>query len=80
MHGARLSTVCWRTPARPGGPGRRQYRRAMAKLFAPMSAVAARNPFATSRVGAPVDGILTVDADNRMICDPYHGSWSPATR
>ncbi len=53
------------------GQGVAEYRRAMAELFAPMSAVAARNPFATSRVERIVDEILTVDADNRMICDPY---------
>lgn len=53
------------------GLGVAEYRRAMAELFAPMSAVAARNPFATSRVQRSVEEILTVDADNRMICDPY---------
>ncbi len=53
------------------GLGVAEYRRAMAELFAPMSAVAARNPFATSPVQRSVEEILTVDADNRMICDPY---------
>jgi len=48
-----------------------EYRRAMAELFAPMSEVAARNPYATSPVARSVEEILTVDADNRMICDPY---------
>jgi acetyl-CoA C-acetyltransferase len=53
------------------GLGVADYRRAMAELFAPMSAVAARNPVSTSPVERTVDEILTVDADNRMICDPY---------
>ncbi len=43
----------------------------MAELFAPFSAVAARNPFSASPVQRSVQEILTVDADNRMICDPY---------
>ncbi len=47
------------------------YRRAMAELFAPMSSVAAANPYSTSPVARTVEEILTVDADNRMICDPY---------
>ena len=53
------------------GMGVAEYRRAMAELFAPMSQVAARNPYATSPVARTVEEILTVDADNRMICDPY---------
>ena len=53
------------------GLGVAEYRRAMAELFAPMSAVAAHNPFATSPVARTVEEILTVDGDNRMICDPY---------
>lgn len=53
------------------GLGVDEYRRAMAELFAPMSAVAARNPFATSPVQRTVEEIVTVDPDNRMICDPY---------
>ncbi len=47
------------------------YRRAMAELFAPFSAVAAANPYAASPVRRSVAEIMTVDADNRMICDPY---------
>jgi len=53
------------------GLGVTEYRRAMAELFAPMSEVAARNPYATSPVARSVEEIRTVDADNRMICDPY---------
>ena len=53
------------------GLGVAEYRRSMAELFAPMSAVAARNPFAASPVQRSVEEILTVDDDNRMICDPY---------
>ncbi len=53
------------------GLGTADYRRSMAELFAPFSAVAARNPFAASPVARTVEEILTVDSDNRMICDPY---------
>ena len=47
------------------------YRRDMAELFAPMSKVAAKNPFSSSPVERSVDEIITVTDDNRMICDPY---------
>ncbi|TFV61112.1 acetyl-CoA acetyltransferase [Mycobacterium sp. PS03-16] len=47
------------------------YRRTMAELFAPMSKVAAKNPFSSSPVERSVDEIVTVTDDNRMICDPY---------
>ena len=47
------------------------YRRSMAQLFAPMTKVAARNPFSASPVERSVDELATVGADNRMICDPY---------
>ncbi len=53
------------------GLGVAEYRRAMAELFAPFSAVAENNPFSASPVRRSVEEILTVDADNRMICDPY---------
>lgn len=53
------------------GLGVADYRRAMAEMFAPMSAIAAGNPFSTSPVARTVDEIISVDADNRMICDPY---------
>lgn len=53
------------------GLGVGDYRRAMAELFAPFSAVAARNPFAASPVERSVEEIVTVTGDNRMICDPY---------
>ena len=53
------------------GLGPADYRRAMAELFAPFSAVAAANPYAASPVERTVAEILTVDSDNRMICDPY---------
>ncbi len=48
-----------------------EYRRSMAELFAPFSTVAAANPFSASPVQRSVEEILTVDAANRMICDPY---------
>ncbi|MCV7282733.1 acetyl-CoA acetyltransferase [Mycolicibacterium flavescens] len=47
------------------------YRRQMAELFAPMSKVAAKNPFSSSPVERTVSDIVTVSDDNRMICDPY---------
>ena len=53
------------------GLGVAEYRRAMAELFAPFSVVAENNPFSASPVRRSVEEILTVDADNRMICDPY---------
>ena len=53
------------------GLGVAEYRRAMAELFAPFSAVAENNPFSASPVRRSVEEILTVDADNRMIADPY---------
>lgn len=53
------------------GLGVAEYRRAMAELFAPMSKVAAKNPFSSSPVERTVDEIATVTDDNRMICDPY---------
>lgn len=48
-----------------------QYRHQMAELFAPMSKVAAKNPFSSSPVERSVREIETVTAENRMICDPY---------
>ena len=48
-----------------------EYRRTMAELFAPMSKVAAKNPFSSSPVERSVEEIVTVTDDNRMICDPY---------
>ncbi len=53
------------------GLGVEQYRHEMAELFAPMSKVAAKNPFASSPVERSVEEIETVTAENRMICDPY---------
>jgi acetyl-CoA C-acetyltransferase len=53
------------------GLGVADYRRSMAELFAPMSKVAAKNPFSSSPVERSVQEIETVTAENRMICDPY---------
>src|SRR5215218_8522527 len=47
------------------------YQQDMAKLFVPMSKVAAKNPFSSSPVERSVDEVMTVTDDNRMICDPY---------
>lgn len=48
-----------------------QYRQAMGELFAPFTAVAARNPFASAGIERTADELITVTAGNRMICDPY---------
>lgn len=53
------------------GLGVADYRRQMAELFAPLSKVAAKNPFSSSPVERSVEEIVTVSDDNRMICDPY---------
>ncbi|MCH9723097.1 MAG: acetyl-CoA acetyltransferase [Actinomycetia bacterium] len=53
------------------GLGVADYRRSMAELFAPFTKVAAHNPFSASPVERSAAEILTVDAGNRMICDPY---------
>lgn len=53
------------------GLGVADYRRQMAEMFAPMSKVAAKNPFSSSPVERSVEEIVTVSDDNRMICDPY---------
>nr|WP_090277426.1 acetyl-CoA acetyltransferase [Mycolicibacterium komanii]CRL71892.1 acetyl-CoA acetyltransferase [Mycolicibacterium komanii] len=53
------------------GLGVAEYRRQMAELFAPLSKVAAKNPYSSSPVERSVDEIITVTDDNRMICDPY---------
>lgn len=47
------------------------YRRDMAELFAPFSAVAAKNPLASSPVERSAEELATVTPENRMICDPY---------
>jgi len=47
------------------------YRQAMAELFAPMSKIAAKNPYSSSPVERSVEELATVTAKNRMICDPY---------
>jgi acetyl-CoA C-acetyltransferase len=53
------------------GLGVAEYRREMAELFAPMSKVAAKNPFSSSPVERSVEDITTISDGNRMICDPY---------
>ena len=53
------------------GLGVADYRHTMAELFAPMSKIAAKNPFSSSPVERSVEEIETVTDENRMICDPY---------
>ena len=51
--------------------GRAEYTEAMGRLFAPFTAVAAANPFASARrVCSPAE-LTTVTDRNRMIADPY---------
>lgn len=54
------------------GMSREDYRRAMGELFAPFSAVAARNPY-SSAASEPLsaDEIATITPKNRMIADPF---------
>ncbi|ORV45774.1 acetyl-CoA acetyltransferase [Mycolicibacter engbaekii] len=47
------------------------YLQAMGELFAPMTKIAAKNPFSASPVERSVDQLTTISAENRMICDPY---------
>jgi len=47
------------------------YLQAMGELFAPMTKVAAKNPFSASPVERSVDELTTISTANRMICDPY---------
>ncbi|MEV5652330.1 acetyl-CoA acetyltransferase [Nocardia sp. NPDC052254] len=53
------------------GADRDDYRRQMAQLFAPFTAVAAKNPLAATPMVRTVDELATVTAGNRMICDPF---------
>jgi acetyl-CoA C-acetyltransferase len=53
------------------GLTREQYRRQMAQLFAPLTGVAATNPFAASPVERSVDELAAITMSNRMIADPY---------
>lgn len=48
-----------------------EYLQTMGELFAPMTTVAAKNPFSASPVERSVDELITISATNRMICDPY---------
>lgn len=53
------------------GMGTADYLQAMGELFAPMSKIAAKNPFSASPVERSVDELTTISTTNRMICDPY---------
>lgn len=53
------------------GASPEDYRQQMAELFAPFTAVAAKNPLAASPVVRTAEELATVTASNRMICDPY---------
>lgn len=47
------------------------YLQAMGELFAPMTKIAATNPFSAAPLARTVDELITVGTANRMICDPY---------
>jgi acetyl-CoA C-acetyltransferase len=47
------------------------YARSMGELFAPMTRIAAKNPLSASPVERSAEELITVTADNRLICDPY---------
>lgn len=53
------------------GASTADYLQAMAELFAPMTKIAAKNPFSASPVERSVDELATISGANRMICDPY---------
>ncbi|WP_046318130.1 acetyl-CoA acetyltransferase [Mycobacterium sp. UM_Kg1] len=53
------------------GLSKSDYLQTMAELFAPMTKIAAKNPFSASPVERSVEQLVTVSAENRMICDPY---------
>ncbi|MCC6848652.1 MAG: acetyl-CoA acetyltransferase [Deltaproteobacteria bacterium] len=53
------------------GLGRAAYARAMGELFAPFTAVAARNPHAAVRRVHSAAELMEVTERNRMIADPY---------
>ncbi|MEJ2867005.1 acetyl-CoA acetyltransferase [Actinomycetospora sp. OC33-EN08] len=53
------------------GLSRDEHRREMAELFAPLSAVAARNPHAAAPTARSVDELAAATSDNRPITDPY---------
>jgi acetyl-CoA C-acetyltransferase len=53
------------------GLGPAEYRRQMGELFAPLSKIAAGNPFAAAPVERTVDELITVTERNRMIAEPY---------
>ncbi|AZG48710.1 acetyl-CoA acetyltransferase [Gordonia insulae] len=53
------------------GLSRKDHARSMGELFAPMSRVAAQNPHAAAPTARTVDELVTVDADNRVVADPY---------
>jgi acetyl-CoA C-acetyltransferase len=48
-----------------------EYRRDIAELFAPFSAVAAKNPYAASPVVRSAEELATVTKRNRIIAEPY---------
>ena len=53
------------------GLGREEYAKAMGATFAPMSAVAANNPHASSRTERTAEELATVDERNRMVVEPF---------
>ena len=53
------------------GLSREDYAREMGRLFAPFSAVAAKNPYSTAPVAYTPEALVAVTERNRVIADPY---------
>ncbi|WP_019927496.1 acetyl-CoA acetyltransferase [Nocardia sp. BMG111209] len=53
------------------GRSREQYAREMGEWFAPLSRIAAKNPYAAAPVERGADELATVTDRNRLIADPY---------
>jgi acetyl-CoA C-acetyltransferase len=53
------------------GMSRQEYAQEMGRLFAPFSAVAAKNPYSTAPVAYSAEALTAVGERNRIIADPY---------
>lgn len=53
------------------GHDRTSYRAEMGRLFAPLTAIAAANPYAAAPTARTADDLATVTDENRMVADPY---------
>jgi acetyl-CoA C-acetyltransferase len=53
------------------GVDRAGYQQSMGELFAPMTAIAAKNPYAAAPVGHTAAELVRTDERNRMVAEPY---------